>query len=108
MSCFRSKALRRTGVFADISFEVRAGEIVGLAGLVGAGRTEIARSIFGLDPYDRGKVRVDGELVKIRSPRDAIKAKMGYVPEDRKREGLDPRPERPQQHRHQRPLGVVA
>ncbi len=78
----------RTGVFADISFEVRAGEIVGLAGLVGAGRTEIARSIFGLDPYDRGEVHIDGELVKIGSPRDAIKAKMGYVPEDRKREGL--------------------
>ena len=78
----------RSGVFRDVSFEVREGEILGLAGRVGAGRTEVARSIFGLDPHDAGEIRIDGQRVRIRSPRDAVKAHMGYVPEDRKRDGL--------------------
>jgi ABC-type sugar transport system ATPase subunit len=84
----RVQGFTRTGVFDDVSFEVRSGEILGLAGLVGAGRTEIARSIFGLDPHDGGTITIDGEAVTIKSPRDAIKAKLGYVPEDRKVDGL--------------------
>jgi ABC-type sugar transport system ATPase subunit len=78
----------RSGVFSDVSFTVRAGEVLGLAGLVGAGRTEVARSIFGLDPHDAGEVRIDGQRVRVRGPRDAVKAHMGYVPEDRKKDGL--------------------
>jgi ABC-type sugar transport system ATPase subunit len=84
----RVEGYARSGVFKDISFEVRAGEILGLAGLVGAGRTEIARAIFGLDPHDAGQLSIDGKAVKVGSPREAIKARMGYVPEDRKHDGL--------------------
>ena len=72
----------------DVSLTVRAGEIVGLAGLVGAGRTEIARAIFGVDPPDTGEIRVGGKPVHIRSPRDAIRAGMGFVTENRKEQGL--------------------
>jgi ABC-type sugar transport system ATPase subunit len=82
------RGFTRHGVFSDIGFEVREGEILGLAGLVGAGRTEVARSIFGLDPHDAGEVLIDGQRVRIRSPRDAVRARLGYVPEDRKRDGL--------------------
>jgi ABC-type sugar transport system ATPase subunit len=80
--------LSRAGALHDVSFTVRAGEIVGLAGLLGAGRTEVARAIFGLDPFDVGHVLVDGVPVTIRSPRDAIAAGIGFVTEDRAREGL--------------------
>jgi len=72
----------------DVSLSVRAGEIVGLAGLVGAGRTEIARALFGVDRADAGTVRVAGREVTIRSPRDAIRAGLGFVPENRKEQGL--------------------
>jgi ABC-type sugar transport system ATPase subunit len=72
----------------DISLEVRKGEILGLAGLVGAGRTELARAIFGADPIRTGRVRIDGAEVKIRSPIDAIRAGIGLVPEDRKQQAL--------------------
>ena len=72
----------------DISLEVRKGEILGLAGLVGAGRTELARAIFGADPMQRGRVLVDGHEVAIRSPIDAIRAGIGLVPEDRKQQAL--------------------
>ena len=72
----------------DVSFSVRAGEIVGFAGLLGAGRTEIARAVFGLEPIDGGTIYVDDTEVTIRSPRDAIAAGIGFVTEDRKREGL--------------------
>ncbi len=72
----------------EVSFTVRAGEIVGFAGLLGAGRTEIARAVFGLEPIDGGTVYVDDTAVTIRSPRDAIAAGIGFVTEDRKREGL--------------------
>ncbi len=58
--CSPVEGLTRDGVFHDVSFEVRAGEVVGLAGLVGAGRTEVARAVFGADPYDRGSVAVRG------------------------------------------------
>ena len=71
-----------------VSFSVRAGEIVGFAGLLGAGRTEIARAVFGLELVDSGRIFVDEREVTIRSPRDAIAAGIGFVTEDRKREGL--------------------
>lgn len=74
--------------FADISLTVRAGEIVGLAGLVGAGRSEIAAAVFGLDASARGTVRVDGTPLRLGAPRAALRAGIGFVPEDRKRQGL--------------------
>jgi len=80
--------LSRAGVFRDISFEVRAGEIVALAGLVGAGRTEVARAIFGIDPYDSGTITVAGKTLKPRDPQAAIAAGLGFVPEDRRKQGL--------------------
>lgn len=82
--------LTRTGVFEDINFTVRAGEIVGFAGLVGAGRTEVARAIFGLDKLDSGKVIINGTEVDTTSPKKAIAAGVAYVPEDRKRDGIIP------------------
>jgi len=74
--------------FADVSFEVRAGEVLGLAGLVGSGRSEIAQAIFGLDPRVSGEVTVGGEVRRIGSPHRAIALGLGLVPEDRKRDGL--------------------
>jgi rhamnose transport system ATP-binding protein len=82
------EGLNRAGVFSDISFQVRAGEIVGLAGLVGAGRTEVARAVFGIDPYDSGTVELSGKPVKPRSPQASIDAGMAFVPEDRRKQGL--------------------
>jgi len=82
--------LSRTDEFDDISLTVRSGEIVGMAGLVGAGRTEVARAIFGLDALDAGTIEVDGASVMIRGPRDAVRAGIAYVPEDRKRDGIVP------------------
>lgn len=75
--------------FADIDFDVRRGEIVGLSGLVGAGRTEIVRALAGADRSSRGDVVVDGQITQIRSVRDAIKAGIVMVPEDRKGQGLN-------------------
>lgn len=72
----------------DISFTLRKGEILGFAGLVGAGRTETARAIFGIDPISSGEILVHGKEVKIKNASDAIKAGIGYVPENRKEEGL--------------------
>lgn len=80
--------LTRTGVFEAVSFTVRAGEIVGLSGLIGAGRTEVARVIFGLDQADGGTVRLNGTVLKPRSPKDAISQGIAMVSEDRKAEGL--------------------
>jgi rhamnose transport system ATP-binding protein len=71
-----------------VDLEVRAGEIVGLAGLVGAGRSEVARAVFGVDPYDSGSVSVSGKAVKARAPRSAIRAGMAFIPEDRRKQGL--------------------
>ena len=82
------EGLTRAGVFHDISFDVRAGEIVGLAGLVGAGRSEIARAVFGVDRYDAGRVRLAGGDVPGHDPRAAIRAGMAFVPEDRRKQGL--------------------
>jgi rhamnose transport system ATP-binding protein len=82
------EGLSSAGTFHDVSFTVRAGEIVGLAGLVGAGRSEIARAVFGVDRYDAGSVRLNGRPVRPHSPRDAIRAGMAFVPEDRRKQGL--------------------
>jgi ABC-type sugar transport system ATPase subunit len=75
-------------VLDAVTFEARRGEILGIAGLVGAGRTETARAIFGADPHDSGRILIDGESVEIRSPRDAIRRGVGLVPEDRKQQAL--------------------
>ncbi len=80
--------LTREGVFLDVSFEVHAGEIVALAGLVGAGRSEVARAIFGIDRYDAGSVQVGGRRLKRGSPDVAMAAGVGFVPEDRRQHGL--------------------
>lgn len=84
------KNLCRSGVFQDISFSVKAGEVVGFNGLMGAGRTEIAKSIFGIDSYSSGEILVDGKPVSIKNPGDAIKNGIVYVPEDRRLEGFIP------------------
>lgn len=76
--------------FRDIGFEVRAGEILGLTGLVGAGRTELARAIFGLAPVTAGRIEIDGREVRIGSPAAAVRAGIGFVPEDRKADGIVP------------------
>ncbi|MEY6565243.1 sugar ABC transporter ATP-binding protein [Streptomyces sp. PGLac3x] len=82
------RGLTRDGVFQDVGFEVRAGEIVGLAGLVGAGRTEVARAVFGAAPYDRGSVEVLGRELPRHDVNAAMTAGLGLVPEDRKGQGL--------------------
>ncbi|UOQ60464.1 sugar ABC transporter ATP-binding protein [Leucobacter rhizosphaerae] len=84
------EGLTRQGAFEDVSLHVRAGEIVGLAGLVGAGRTEVARAIFGLDRANAGTVHVDGAAVHARTPAQGTEAGIAYVPEDRKRDGIIP------------------
>jgi rhamnose transport system ATP-binding protein len=78
---------RSAGVH-DVSFTVRRGEILGLAGLVGAGRTELARVLFGLEPLDAGSIRINGQTVRPRSPEDAIAHGIAYLPEDRRRHGV--------------------
>jgi rhamnose transport system ATP-binding protein len=80
--------LTREGVFIDISFEVRSGEIVALAGLVGSGRSEVARAIFGIDKYDAGAVYVGGDRLKKGTPAAAMAGGVGLVPEDRRLQGL--------------------
>ncbi|MRG59732.1 ATP-binding cassette domain-containing protein [Agromyces sp. CFH 90414] len=84
----RVKGLARAGVFSGIDLEVRTGEIVALAGLVGAGRTEVARAVFGIDPYDEGTVELAGRRLKPGDPQAAIDAGAGFVPEDRRKQGL--------------------
>ncbi len=84
----RVERLTREGVFTDISFEVRAGEIVALSGLVGSGRSEVARAIFGIDSYDAGSVTVQSRPLRKSSPTSAMAAGMGFVPEDRRQQGL--------------------
>jgi inositol transport system ATP-binding protein len=75
-------------VLADVSLSVRRGEILGVAGLVGAGRTEMARAVFGADPFDSGRIVIDGRPVRIASPQEAIRHGIGLVPEDRKQQAL--------------------
>jgi ribose transport system ATP-binding protein len=80
--------LRQDNVLKDVSFVLKKGEILGFAGLMGAGRTEVARAIFGADPLDSGEIYVKGKLATIKSPRDAVAHSIGYLSEDRKRYGL--------------------
>jgi len=80
--------LTREGVFTDVSFEVHAGEIVALAGLVGAGRSEVACAIFGVDKFDAGAVTINGTKLRAGSPSAAMDAGVGLVPEDRRQQGL--------------------
>ena len=82
------KQAARKGQFQDINFSVKAGEIVGVAGLMGAGRTEMMRSLFGLDPLDQGEIWVHGKKAVIKKPSDAVKLGIGFITEDRKDEGL--------------------
>ncbi|MCI2419897.1 sugar ABC transporter ATP-binding protein [Saccharopolyspora sp. K220] len=84
----RIEGISRGDAVRDVSFEVRAGEIVGLAGLVGAGRTELARAVFGAELPDAGTITLDGKRLRIRSPADAIAAGIGYLTESRKTDGL--------------------
>ncbi|WP_084077069.1 sugar ABC transporter ATP-binding protein [Demequina sp. NBRC 110057] len=84
----RVDGLHQTGEFTDVSFDVRAGEIVALAGLVGAGRSEIARAIFGVDPYEGGTVSVGGNTVRRKDPADAMRKGIALVPEDRRHQGV--------------------
>ena len=82
------RGLSRGRAVRDVSFVVRRGEILGFAGLMGAGRTEVARAVFGADRRDAGEIRVAGRRVDIRTPRDAVRAGIGYLSEDRKHFGL--------------------
>jgi rhamnose transport system ATP-binding protein len=82
--------LSREGVFEDINFELHQGEILGMAGLVGAGRTNVARAIFGIEPPTGGTIQIDGEQIRITSPQQAIALGLAYVPEDRQLHGLIP------------------
>lgn len=82
------KGLTRKNVFHDINFSVKAGEIVGFSGLMGAGRTEIMRSIFGMDPFDSGEIKINGKPVSIKDPSHAVRDGLAFITEDRKDEGL--------------------
>ncbi len=84
----RVESLTRKGKFEDVSFELRRGEILGMAGLVGAGRTEVGEAIFGVDPARSGSIQIDGKTVKIDNPRQAMDLGLAYVPEDRQHHGL--------------------
>ena len=80
--------LSRRGELHDISFHLRRGEILGIAGLVGSGRTELVRALYGADPIDRGEIKLHGRTLAIKTPKESIKNGIGFLPEDRKQEGL--------------------
>jgi rhamnose transport system ATP-binding protein len=80
--------LGRTGFFAGVSFKLRKGEILGLTGLVGAGRSEVCQALFGIEPADKGKIFIKGNETKITNPLQAMKQGIGYLPEDRQQQGL--------------------
>ncbi len=82
------EGLGQIGRFKDISFTLRKGEILGLTGLVGAGRSEVCQALFGIDPYDEGAIYFQGEKKHIKTPTDAINLGIGYLPEDRQEQGL--------------------
>ncbi len=84
----RVENLAKEGIFQDVSFELHQGEILGLAGLVGARRTDVARAIFGVEPADGGRIWVNGRQVPIHHPKDALALGIAYVPEDRQQHGL--------------------
>lgn len=85
---FEVQGLNSDGVFKDISFCAKAGEVLGISGLMGAGRTEIMQAVFGNAPYQSGRILVDGQDARIRQPMDAIRLGIGFITEDRKVEGL--------------------
>lgn len=85
---FRAEGYSKVGLFADISFNLRAGEIVGLTGLVGAGRTEVCQSIYSILSHDAGRLFLNGEELTINSPSDAMEKGIAYLPEDRQKQGL--------------------
>ncbi len=82
------KGLGRKDCFEDISFELYPGEVLGITGLLGSGRTELAQAVYGITPADKGEIRIKGETVRIRSVKDGLKHKIAYIPEDRLTEGL--------------------
>jgi len=84
----RVDGLARRGVLHDIHLSVHAGEILGIAGLVGAGRTELVRAIVGADPIDEGRITIRGEPVRLKTPAQAVRHRIGFLPEDRKGQGL--------------------
>ena len=84
----RVDGLSRTGAFSDVSFEVRRGEVLGFAGLVGAGRTDVGLALFGVAPADEGRVELDSRALTIRSPREAMRHGLAYLSEDRRQLGL--------------------
>jgi ribose transport system ATP-binding protein len=84
----RVEGLTRPGILHDCSFQVRAGEILGFAGLIGAGRTELARAVFAADPVSEGRIELDGQQLELSSPAEAIATGIGYLTEDRKGDGL--------------------
>jgi ABC-type sugar transport system ATPase subunit len=85
---FEAQHISRAGNFSNISFSIKGGEIVGFAGLVGAGRTEVGRSIFGAEPIEEGTLKLDNKLIHTKNPRQAIAEGIGYLSEDRKTQGL--------------------
>lgn len=87
-TCIDVRNISRAGSFLNISFTIKRGEILGFAGLVGAGRTEVGRAIFGAEPIDDGEIRINGKTIKIDNIQDAIRNGIGYVTEDRKQLGL--------------------
>ncbi|MCM3603007.1 sugar ABC transporter ATP-binding protein [Robertmurraya korlensis] len=84
----RVEGLGKTGFFADVSFTLRKGEILGITGLVGAGRSEVCQAIFGVEPADKGKIFVKGTETRIQTPLQAMNKGIGYLPEDRQQQGL--------------------
>lgn len=84
----RVKNLTRKGIFKNVSFELRKGEILGIAGLVGAGRTEVSQAIFGVAPADEGTIEIEGQSVRITNPGQAMQHGLALVPEDRQQHGL--------------------
>jgi rhamnose transport system ATP-binding protein len=85
---FRVEGLSRTGFFKDVSFELRRGEILALTGLVGSGRTEVCEAVFGITSYDEGSITLEGKPLRRFSPAASLKAGIGYLPEDRHKQGL--------------------
>jgi ribose transport system ATP-binding protein len=85
---FEVKDLSKKGLFHDINFKIKKGEIVGFAGLVGAGRTEMSRAIFGAEPADSGEIWINGKKIAVRQTKQAISNNIGYLSEDRKNHGL--------------------
>jgi ribose transport system ATP-binding protein len=88
VEALRVEGLNQDGMLHDVSFSAYTGEILGIAGLVGAGRTELMRAIFGADPIDSGRILIFGQEMAVTSPQVAIRAGMGLLPEDRKQQGL--------------------